>query len=290
MSQYSYDVCSADFEEKVLAASHRVPVIVDFWAAWCQPCRILKPILEKLAAEFGGRFLLAKVDSDANPELSYRYGVRGIPAVKAFYKGELIDEFTGALPESEVRAFLAQVIPSPAEPLRAEARALAEAGNLAAARDKIAQAIDVDPQNDHAYLDFVEYSLAIGSEDALQEAKQLLDTIGDRARDQDRVAALRTRLKLAESAGRVDIHELRSRVTQNPQDLQARLDLANALALRQQYREALQEMLEIVRRDRKWNDEAGRRAMIDLFNLLGNQPQYEDLVREFRIALARTLN
>lgn len=290
MSEHAYDVTVADFDEKVLAASRRVPVIVDFWAAWCQPCRILKPILEKLALEYNGKFILAKVNSDENQELAMRYGVRGIPAVKAFVAGELVDEFTGALPESQVREFLDRLIPSPAEPLRREALALAAAGDIAGARRKLAQAIELDPKNETAYLDFVQLSLDLGTAEALGEASQLIETIGDRVRDRDRAAALKARLDMASSAGGADIATLQARLERDANDHEARLQLANALALRQDYHDALEHLLEIVRRDRKWNDEAGRKGMLKLFTLLTNQPQYDDLVRRYRIALARTLN
>ena len=114
MTAHAYDVTVTEFNDKVLAASRQVPVIVDFWAPWCQPCRVLKPILEKLAAEYEGKFILAKVNSDENQELSARYGVRGIPAVKAFVGGQMADEFTGALPEGKVREFIERLIPFPA--------------------------------------------------------------------------------------------------------------------------------------------------------------------------------
>jgi len=287
MSAHAYDVSIADFDEKVLAASLQVPVLVDFWAPWCQPCRILKPLLEKLAAEYGGKFILAKINSDENQELAQRYGVRGIPAVKAFVGGQLADEFTGALPEPQIREFLERLIPSPAEPMHREALALAAAGDLPAARKLLADAINLDPKNDVAYLDFVEMSIDANE---LDEAKELLDVIADRARDRSRVESLQARLQLALAGSSVDVEALRAQLAADANRHEARLQLANALAVQQDYRGALENLIEIVRRDRKWNDEAARKAMLNLFTLLAAQPQYDDLVREFRIALARTLN
>lgn len=290
MSAYASDVTAADFDEKVLAASRRVPVVVDFWAPWCQPCRILKPILEKLAAEYEGKFILAKVNSDENQALAARYGVRGIPAVKAFVNGELADEFTGALPETQIRDFLDRLIPSPAEPLRQEALALAAAGDIAGARQRMVEAINLDPRNDTSYLDYIQLSLDTGTPEALAEANELMVVVADRARDRTRVESLQARLRMASTAGNVDLAALQARLVENADDHDARLQLANALALRHDYRAALEHLLEIVRRNRRWNEEAGRKGMLDLFSLLAAQPQYDDLVREFRIALARTLN
>lgn len=290
MSQHAIDVSIADFDEQVIAASQHVPVIVDFWAPWCQPCRILKPILEKLAGEFGGRFILAKVNSDENQELSTRYGVRGIPAVKAFIGGQPVDEFTGALPESQVREFIERLIPSPAEPLRLDALALATSGNLDAARKKLVEAINLDSRNDTAYLDYIALSIEDGSEAALAEARELLDVVADRASDRSRIESLQARLRMASAAPPVDCAVLQAQVTAHPDDPAARLQLANALALAHDYRGALENLLDSVRRDRQWNEEAARKGMLDLFAMLSSQPQHEDLVREFRIALARTLN
>lgn len=287
MSSHAFDVARADFDDKVLAASRRVPVLVDFWAPWCQPCRILKPILEKLAAEYGGRFLLAKVNSDENQELVARYGVRGIPAVKAFVGGELVDEFAGALPEAQIREFLERLIPSPAEPLRREALALAGAGQRDAAREKLAEALRLDPAHEASRLDCAELDLAAGN---IEAAREILDALSGQARDAARVESLQARLALASAAGDADLPALRARLADDPDDLAARFQLAHALALAEDYRGALENLLEIVRRDRRWNDEAGRKGMLNLFALLGAQPQYDELVREFRIALARTLN
>ena len=287
MTDHSYDVTVADFDQKVLAASQQVPVLVDFWAPWCQPCKILKPILEKLAAELGGQFILAKVNSDENQELAARYGVRGIPAVKAFVDGQMVDEFTGALPEAQIREFLGRLLPSPADPLRKEALAAYARGEIDAARKIMAEAINLDPSNDNAYLDFVEMSLAAN---ALDEARELLDVIADRARDTARVASLQAQLQLAVAGGGADVAALQAAVADKPDALDARLQLANALAVGQDYRGAFEQLIEIVRRDRGWNEEAGRKTMLTLFKLLAAQPQFDNLVREFRVQLSRTLN
>lgn len=283
---HAYDVTVANFSQNVLDASHQAPVLVDFWAEWCQPCQILKPLLEKLADEYGGRFILAKVNSDQNQELAQRYGVRGIPAVKAFVNGEMVDEFTGALPESQVREFIDRLIPSPAEPLRLQAREAHQRGDIESARKFMADAINLDPRNDTSYLEYIELSLEAG---AIDDAREVLDAVRDRCQDRSRIESIDAQLALA-AAGSVDTAALEARIAADANDLDARLQLGNALAVARDYRAAFGHLLEIVRRDRNWNDEAGRKAMLTLFSLLGAQPQYDAIVREFRLALSRTLN
>jgi putative thioredoxin len=287
MSPHAFDVSTAEFQEKVVAASQHVPVLVDFWAEWCAPCRQLKPVLEKLAAEYGGRFLLAKVNSDQNQELAGQCGVRGIPNVKAFVGGHLVDEFTGALPEAQVRAFIDKLLPSPAEPLRIAAQEARAKGEPDVACSLLADALQLDPTNEAAQLDLAEIQL---DQQQLDTARTLLDALEHKARDTSRLKALQARLKLVAAGGGADTAALQARITANGDDLEARLQLANALALTGDYRPALEHLLAIVRRDRKWQDEAARKAMLDLFTLLGGDAQFDDLVREFRIALARTLN
>jgi putative thioredoxin len=295
MSLHAYDVSASDFQEKVIEASHRVPVIVDFWAPWCEPCKILKPILEKLAQEYQGRFILAKLNSDENQGLALRYGVRGIPNIKAFVAGEVVDEFTGALPESGVREFLDGLLPSPAEPLRQQALAALTKGDAPAARQLLEQALAADPRLFAAQLDLAELD---ASEGQLEEAQRRLDTLTDSLADsrsnrdphEDRIAAITAQIKLAAAGAGADIASLSAQLTARPEDLDARLRLANALALRQDYRAALEHLLEIVRRDRKFGDDAGRKTMLTLFALLASDPKHDELVREFRVALARTIN
>jgi putative thioredoxin len=151
----------------------------------------------------------------------------------------------------------------------------------------MAEAINLDPKNDTAYLDFVEMSLAAN---ALDEARELLEVIADKARDTARVTSLQARLQLALAGSGADLDALKAQLALDPDAHEARLQLANAMALQQDYRAALENLLEIVRRDRKWNEEAGRKGMLTLFTLLAAQPQYDDLVREFRVQLSRTLN
>ncbi|MBL8492989.1 MAG: tetratricopeptide repeat protein [Rhodocyclaceae bacterium] len=285
MSAYSFDASVEDFEEKVVAASHRVPVLVDFWAPWCAPCRTLKPILEKLAEEYEGRFLLAKVNSDENQELAMRYGVRSIPAVKAFSGGALVDEFMGALPEGRVREFIDSLVPSAAEPLRLEAQAARARGDNDAAQQRLIEALALDPRHETAQLDLVELLADTGK---LPDAHQLLDAMSDRARDGARVSALRARLHLFESAPAAgDAAALEAKLAANADDHQARLDLANLLAARQDFAAALGHLLELVRRDRSFGDDAARRKMIQIFDLLGSD---HDLVRQYRRNLAAALH
>lgn len=287
MNSFSFDVGIADFQKKIIDASHRAPVLVDFWAEWCAPCRVLKPVLEKLAAEYGGRFILAKVDSDQHQELAARYGVRGIPNVKAFVNGEMVDEFTGALPEAQIRAFIDNLLPSPAEPLRIAALEARARGEAEVAASLLADALQLDPGNEAVQLDLAEIRIDMRN---IEAAQAILDALEHQAKDISRVRALQAHLKLVNAGTSADPATLKARIDANANDLDARLQLANTLALAHDYRMALEQLLEIVRRDRKWQDEAARKTMLDLFTLLGGDPQHEDLVREFRIQLARTLN
>jgi putative thioredoxin len=284
MKPHVIDVAGADFETQVIEASRKVPVLVDFWAPWCGPCRALGPMLEKLAAEYGGRFILAKVNSDDNQALAARYGVRGIPNVKAFVDGAPVNEFVGALPESRVREFIDALIPSPAEPLRQEALSAKARGETDATRRLLLQAIELDPRHEAARLDLVE--LLIDARQ-VEEAQRLLDEVAPRARDVARVEALTARLQLVANSGDADRATLEAKVAADPADLEARLELANALALGQEYESAMGHLLEIVRRDRAFRDDIGRKTLINLFNVLGSG---DDRVRRFRGELAAVLN
>ncbi len=286
------NVTSADFDRVVLDGSRTLPVLVDFWAAWCAPCRALAPILDKLAAEFAGRFTLAKVDTDAAPDVAGRYGIRSIPSCKLFVDGAVVDEFVGVLPEGQLREFLAAALPSPGRALVASAKGRLAGGDAQAALADLARAAEDDPDDEDLALTRLEALVALGRTpdaqaivDAL-EAPQRLRTRP--VRDERRLGALKARLALVSGAGAgADAGALARAAAADPADAAARLALANALAARGDYEAALREYLAVAAADRSLGDDAGRKGMLTVFEVLGPD---SDLVRRYRRELAAVIN
>ena len=286
MSQYSFEVTEGDFDARVIKASHTQPVLVDFWADWCAPCRQLKPLLENLAEAQQGRFLLAKLNVEQHPALATRYGVRGIPDVRAFVNGEPVDGFTGVLPQSALEAFIERVMPSPAEPLRLLALTHRDAGNTAQAITQLREAIAVDPRHEAAQLDLVELLADIGDTD---EAARLLKPLASKGRDRDRIETLVARTALAANAAPdTDAMErLEAQVDEVPHDLAVRMALVRACVASKRWESALTHLLAIVQQDPEFDDGAARKMMVQIFALPELAP---DLVRRYRRALASAIN
>ncbi len=270
------DVDDLTFEQEVIQRSHQVPVVVDFWAAWCGPCRMLGPVLERLAEEANGDFELVKVNIDENPLVARQYGIQSIPAVKAFRDGRLVDEFVGALPEPQVRAWLNRIVPSAADRLMAEGRAAEEQGDTAAAERTYRAALTKQPGHPGATVGLARILAGRG---ATAEAEELLAPLaGNPEAD-----ALRARLRFRAAARSADIPALQARVEANPRDVAAHYELGLALAGDEAYTAAFDHLLEAVRLDRKYANDGARKAMIDLFNLLGDD---DPRTREYRQRLS----
>ena len=275
---HAYDITEADFDTAVLARSREVPVLVDFWAPWCGPCRSLKPLLEKLAGEYGGRFELAKLNSDEAPSVSARYAVRSIPAVKLFVDGEVVDEFTGALPEGQLRAFLDARLPDEAEKLRRQAATLADP---MARAELLNQAADLSGGRPEIVLDLVAALLDAGLPDY---AAAGLDSIEPRERG-DAWLKLKARLDLARGPGEVDEAALEARIDADPKDFEARFALATLLAQRQAWSAAFAQLLEVVLRDRADARKQARDKLVEWFPLCPDPKAVMNARRELSMYL-----
>ena len=279
------DITSQNFAQEVIETSRQVPVLVDFWAPWCGPCRTLGPMLEKLEAEYAGKWKLAKINSDENPELSAQFHVRSIPYVVAFVDGKPVDQFVGVLPEAQLRAFLDRVIPQPAEVAYREGLAASQAGEPTHAREAFQNALAFDPGFDAARFELVNLLLDGGDVHAAQDEFTLLSP---KAPQDARYAPLETRLKAAERADTLpDANALRTLVGAEPGNLQARLDLAQQYIAGQDYEAALEQLLAIVERDRAFRDDVARKTMVSVFDMMRDAPQ---AVSHWRRQLGSKLN
>ncbi|MFO1326401.1 MAG: tetratricopeptide repeat protein [Rubrivivax sp.] len=265
----SYDVTDADFEQLVIERSMDVPVLLDCWAPWCGPCKSLKPILEKLVQAYGGQFVLAKLNSDECPGVAQALQLRSIPHVFLIKGGQLADQFTGALPEGQVRAFLDKHLKpavSPVDELRAQA---AETDDPAVAEAMLRQALAMQPGHVEATLDLAERVIARG---ALDDAEKLLERVPQASRN-DRHAALVKRVALARNRPAGDAAALAARVQANPRDFEARFQLGAILVFEGRFDEGFDQLLEVVLRDRadgRPDRERARKQLIDWFDACGD--------------------
>jgi putative thioredoxin len=265
------DTTTQTFVKDVIEESKRQPVLVDFWAEWCGPCKQLGPVLEKVVKAAKGKVKLVKMDIDKHPAIPGQLGIQSIPAVFAFVNGQPIDGFMGALPEAQVKAFIERVTKDrlggeEADLMKAADAALAQ-GDAAGAAEIYAEVLAEEPGNVPALAGLARAYVATG---AIEQAKQTLALVPEAKRNDAAVAAARAALEVAEQAKSVGpITELEQKVAANPLDHQARFDLAVALNGKGQRQEAVDNLLAIVKRDRKWNDDGARKQLVQFFEAWG---------------------
>ncbi len=278
-AQAVFDVTDTTFAADVLERSKQTPVIVDFWAPWCGPCRMLGPIIEKLAGEFAPDVVVAKLNTDENPQVATAFRIQGIPAVKAFRDGRVVAEFTGALPEPQVRTFFAKLLPTPAEIAARQAAEFADSGDTAAAETAYRDALAKTPANADAIVGLARILLDRGDRD---EAEALLE----RAPADRRAKSMRHSLFLDDFAAKHANDNLETEAAAHPRDARARYRWGVMLAAREQYEPALDELIESVRIDRALADGAARKAVLAVFDILGlDSPVVKDYQRQLSSAM-----
>ena len=283
-SSFVFNADATSFQSLVIDASHRVPVLVDFWAQWCGPCRALAPVLEKLANEFQGRFLLVKIDTDREQEVARQFGIRSLPTVKVFKDGSAVDEFLGAQPESQVRALLERHLTRESDDARVQAQSLRDRGELNAARALLEQAHVSDPDNQNLIPDLANVLIDLGELDLARKALGLVST-GIDADAEVRAAA--GRLTFAELAATAPpMEELERAVALDARDCQSLYLLAVSHVARGEYESALDKFIEILRIDRGFRDDAGRKGLLSVFEILGND---HELVGRYRARMSSLL-
>lgn len=268
------DVTLANFETEVIAASQTVPVLVDFWAPWCGPCKTLGPVLEKVEAAYAGRFKLVKVNTEEEQQLAQAFGIRSIPTCVLMVQGQPLDGFMGALPEGQIKAFLDKHLPSEdalqAQAHAEEAQQLAQAGDTQSAQARLADALAHDPANDDLRFDYVKLLIGNGQ---LGEAAAALAPALAQIPLQLRFEALAQWLNALEfvatdARGHWPLDEFEQRISANKRDFDTRFAKSRLLIAQGDWEAAMEELLEIIMRDKKWADEAPRKTYVALLELL----------------------
>lgn len=274
------DITIQNFEAELINASLHQPVLLDIWAPWCGPCKTLGPVLEQLETEYGGRFLLAKLNSDEQPEiagqLSQAFGVRSIPFCVMFAQGQPVDGFVGALPAAEIRKFLDKHVPSTdaleADAEVAEAEALlAEGGDVDDALAKLQEAVAIDPANDSARIDYLKLLLSLAPQEPgrAAQARQAFEPVAAKVLSDARYAAIEHWLKACEAlAGARPLAELDAAIATNKRDFDARFARAQLLFAHGEPTAAMDELLEILMRDKAWNQELARKTYVAILELM----------------------
>ncbi len=281
---YIFDIDESNFNQAVVENSHRLPILVDFWADWCEPCKTLIPILHKLAEELAGQFILAKVNADQQQNLTQQNAVRSLPTVKLIVNGEVVDEFSGAESEAHIRKMLEPYLVRESDKLMAAAVAEYEQGNNEAAIKLMMQAADADPSNIRVQIMTMKVLMENGRK---EEAAIIFGRIPAEQKQTSDVLAIQSQLEAIDPVVGAKLEELQARIEKDENDLAAREELSVILVQETKFESALEQLLEIMKRDRAYNDDAGRQGLLKLFETLGSA---NPLVTQYRRRIATLLN
>ena len=266
-SPFIHDVGIQDFQAQVLENSFKQPVLVDFWADWCQPCKTLMPMLAKLADEYAGKFHLAKVDTEAQQELAAHFQIKSLPTMKLFVNGQLVDERMGALPEPEIRAFIDKYLTSETDEIMTAARNASLEGRSEEALELINQALAKDPASSDLKIDAAQIIMTQGDTDS---AVALLDSLDDEGKKKDSAIKLRAEIDMADRLKNLPpSDEIEQALATNPNDLEALVNKSNILIAHNDYAGAMECLLRVMTLDRQFQDDAGRTGLLALFDMLG---------------------
>ncbi len=269
-SPYIFDVTPENFEQIVIQGSEQQLVLVDFWADWCAPCKMLLPILSKLADEFQGQFILAKVNTDQQQALAQQFGVRSLPTVKFFKQGKIVDEFMGAQSESQIRTMLDQHIVRESDRMLQQARSFLDQGKTEEAKTLLQQANETDPGRTPVIAELAGLLLKQGDTSA---ARALIDTLPTSEQTVPEIAALLASIEFAQEAGSLpDEQELEKMIAEDENNLEARYQYAMLKINAGDYETGMEQLLEIMQRDRQFKDDIGRKTLLKVFDMLGENP------------------
>ena len=271
------DTTAAEFATDVIDASQEIPVLVDFWAPWCGPCKQLTPVIEKAVTEAGGKVQLVKLNIDESPQIAQQMRIQSIPAVYAFFQGRPVDGFTGAVPESQIKSFIDRMVkladaeagPSPIDEAIEQAKAAFDSGDASTAGTIYGQTLQQEPNNIKALVGMGRCYLATGQ---VESAKNILASIPEDMQSEAEVSALRTALDLAEQAATSsgETSELEAKVKNDPNDHQTRFDLALAYYVDGANEQAIDALIEILRKNLSWNENAAKEQLVKIFEALGH--------------------